>query len=152
MFREITELIEENRADIRTAIGALPTAISNFSGMAGEIQEVVAENRAGIGTTVTAIGDAGRSIATIVEENRVAVRGALADLGVILADGRVALAKLWPRVQATADVLPATVTLSRKPRHRLAILLKKIAPIFALPWHRWPRLVRGLPRLLTIWQ
>ncbi len=76
----VSEVIQENRSDIRSAVAALPSAVENFSELSGEMGEVVDENRVGIKRAIDNLGDMGGSISTMVEENKKILNEAIANV------------------------------------------------------------------------
>jgi ABC-type transporter Mla subunit MlaD len=102
-------LIEDNREDIRSAVGAMPAAVEGFSDLASSLREVVQENRANIQRAITKLGDMGAAIDTLVQENRLKFAEAINNFSGMTAEFRELAKENRGALKRAIDKFPEAV-------------------------------------------
>lgn len=105
----LSEILEENRQNIRDAIDKLPVAVGNFADMSGEIRDVVKENRMGVKKAVDNFGELADNANQMVQENREGIKKAVDNLGDAGSEIKEMVAENRENLKATVDKLPAAV-------------------------------------------
>ena len=110
----LSEILEENRKNIRDAIDKLPVAVGNFAEMSGEIRDVVKENREGVKKAVDNISDLAGNANDMVKENREGIKKAVDNIGEAGEEIKEMVAENRENLKKTVDGLPATVESIKK--------------------------------------
>jgi len=105
-IQKISDVIEENREDIRRAVRALPDAIGGIRDMGRNVSDLVEENRERVGEAIARIGDAADALDEILAENRTALKEGVENFGAAAGEVRGMVAENRADVRAAIERLP----------------------------------------------
>ncbi|TVR45254.1 MAG: MCE family protein [Planctomycetota bacterium] len=146
VLTQVSELIDDNRANLRAAIADLPRAVKNMGDMGGEIQEVVAENRRTINEAISGMRDMTTSIRTVVDENRKDIQAAIQRMASLMEELKGMVEENRPDVRTAISRAPQMMeeftTVGREVRTMVQENRKRIDEIIAGFANFAPRLDR----------